>query len=138
MVNLFGHYQILDNVKDFDIDQNHCGVLLKDDTVLNLNIHVDSFPLNNSEELLEDKSHTLTTPNIGNIRSIVSGKGFNLLVTENDEIYGQQLDPNVDVSLGMAQPVDYDYNQPLHKIDMISDYNSIHGTKVISLIPNTH
>jgi hypothetical protein len=131
LVNLFGHYQILDNVKDFDLDKNHCGVLLKDNRVLNLNVHVDSFPLNNSEELLEETSHTLTTPDIGNIRSIVSGNGFNLLITENEEIYGQQLNPNADVSIGMAQPLDYDYTQPLHKIDMVSDYNSIHKTKVI-------
>lgn len=129
-------YGIMNNVKDLDIDIYHAGMLLNDNTVFNFNTNEMAEPCKDPTDYLSDKYHQYTNPNIGPIRSIASGNNFNLLITEKDEIYGQLLKHVGDYSAQIAQPMDFNKKKSIHKIDMISDYNSIHGTKV-SLVNNT-
>jgi hypothetical protein len=126
----------MNNVKEFDVDKDHAGMLLTDDTVFNFNTNERSEPCKDPEDYLACSFHSYTKPNIGPIKSIASGYNFNLLITENDEIFGQLLVKSKKLSAAIAQPLDFNHNQSIHKIDMISDYNSIHGTKVSRRLVN--
>lgn len=127
----FSFHKLLDGVVDFDVEASHAGILLKDNSVLNFDVNADSRNFDSLEDLLAHKQHSLTRPDVGKIRSIASGNNFNLLVTESEEVFGQPIRPNEEMSLVMAQPLKYDQTQPVYKIEMISDYNLVHSTKVL-------
>ena len=76
--------------------------------------------------------------NIGEIKSITSGKGFNLLITEKEEVFAQVVDFNLisNYYIGQSNNLKFDFNKNLFKIDMISDYNTIHNTCLLYTSPS--
>jgi alpha-tubulin suppressor-like RCC1 family protein len=111
-------FYMMENVKDFDIGVHHIGILLNDGKVFNYNLLTPPEKMKNLEEYLSKKMHFETTPDVGALKMIATGDNFNLLVTENNELYIQNLKRNCSF-------------KSLEKIDMISDYNSIHNTEVL-------
>lgn len=112
---------MMDKVKDFDIDKSHIGILREDGTVFNYNLKTAPEKFKNWEEDLKRGKHHLFTPEVGPLKMIASGEFFNLLVSENNEVYIQDL-------------LQINSEEREVKVEMISDYNSIHGTTVIESV----
>lgn len=127
-------FPFMGEVKAFDIGKGHIGVLKKDNTVFNFNCLVPPEEVEKTLTYLEKGVHSVFDKDIGAIKLISSGEGFNLLVTEADEVFAQNL-PNSTVNYyELGQPIGGSLRLPLYKVDMISDYNSIHGTKVSPVV----
>ena len=126
----FHLFPLFQNVRDFDVAKEHCGILTQDNQIINYDYNLmKEVELSNNEreQVMQRRTSSFE---IGNIKAISSGNGFNLLVTENDEVYAQSINGKFTSFYSIAQPFEYDKTQSIFKIEMISDYNTIHKTKV--------
>lgn len=118
------------NVADFDLDNGHAGVLLQDNSILNFDLLTR--PENGRLTILETPDGSKSGLDIGRIQQVHSGDGFNLLVTDQHQVYAQPVRRGWTrrLSAAMAQPLGWDNSRHLYKVDMVSDYNSLQGTQV--------
>lgn len=125
--------EVLGDVVDFDLDVDHAGVLLRDNSVVNFNLKSTS--IDQSLEVMTPLERPGALQGIGQIQAIHSGDGFNLLVTDKEEVYCQLLrkDKKQELSAVMGQPLGLRKIQSISEIETISDYNSIQGTQVGAL-----
>lgn len=112
--------------------KGHCGILTEDNQVINYDYNFMKIVRSSEEKNQRDLDQHTSSFELGNIRSISSGEGFNILVTDKEEAYVQLVNGSFPNSYAIAQHDEFDPTKKLHKIDMVSDYNIIHQTKVDS------